>query len=199
MSTTTTIENQHEKAPAGGIYLALAPWVAFSLLSEHVSVKAAAVAALAAGIAIAIPSIARRRPKTLELAAIAAFAAIAVAAFTLDPSGADWLARYARALAAGMLALIAFGSLLFTPFTEQYARESVPRRLWGAPQFTRINRTLTRTWGLVFLGMVPCHVIAGLVDTSRSNLIFNWVLPVALVVWGVKRTSAITDSASAKA
>jgi hypothetical protein len=193
-STTTTTAPEAHAGTGGSIYLALVPWAAFSILSEHLSVKAAAVVALAAAVALALPSIARRRPKVLELGAIVAFVGIVIAAFTVDASSAAWLARYARAIAAGLLALIAFGSLLFTPFTEQYARESVPREYWSTPRFTHLMRTLTLTWGLVFLGMVPSHIVAGIVDTHRANLVFNWLIPVALVVWGVKRTSALTSS-----
>jgi hypothetical protein len=56
---------------------------------------------------------------------------------------------------------------------------------------------MTAMWGLIFAAMVPCHVIAGSLDTTRSNLIFNWVLPVMLVMWGVKRSSAATAEAPA--
>jgi hypothetical protein len=34
--------------------------------------------------------------------------------------------------------------------------------------------------------MVPARVIAGAIDTHRANLIFNWAIPVALVLWAVK-------------
>jgi hypothetical protein len=199
MSARPIAANHESKKAAGGagIYIALAPWAAFSVLAARVSVQAAAVVALVAAVAIAIPSLRRRSPKTLELAAIAAFAGIAIAAFVLDPSAVAWLARYARGIAAGLLALIAFGSLLFTPFTEQYARESVPRAAWGSPRFRALNRKLTLIWGLVFLGMIPGHIAAGLIDTTRSNLLLNWALPIALVAWGIKRTSALTDGESA--
>ena len=97
-----------------------------------------------------------------------------------------------------LLATIAFGSLLVTPFTEQYARESVPRQLWSSPQFKQINRQLTTMWGVVFAAMVPAHVIAGALDTHRANLIFNWAIPIALVIWAAKRTARVSDSAEAR-
>jgi hypothetical protein len=198
MSPATNHESKNEAAGAG-IYIALAPWVAFSLLAGRVSVEVAAVVALLAAVAIAIPSLRRRSPKTLELAAIAAFAGITIAAFMLDPSGAAWVARYARGIAAGLLALVAFGSLLFTPFTEQYARESVPQQYWTSPRFHALNRKLTLTWGAVFLGMIPGHIAAGMIDTTRANLLLNWVLPIGLVAWGIKRTSALTSDETSPA
>jgi hypothetical protein len=40
-----------------------------------------------------------------------------VLAFVADPAFSHWLTRYARAIAAAALALLAFGSLLVMPFT----------------------------------------------------------------------------------
>jgi hypothetical protein len=80
----------------------------------------------------------------------------------------------------------------FTPSTEQYPRETVPQRLWITPQLTAINRDLTRMWALVFVAMVPSHVIAGIVDTHRADAIFTWVVPIVLVVWAAKRTDRVS-------
>lgn len=93
--------------------------------------------------------------------AVLAFAGFTMVAFTADAATGAFVARYARAIAAAVLSTIAFGSLLLTPFSEQYARESVPRRLWSTPQFKQINRQLTTMWALVFAAMIPAHVIAG--------------------------------------
>ena len=77
-------------------------------------------------------------------------------------------------------------------------RDEVPQEHWGSPQFKAINRRLTLLWGAVFAAMVPFHVLAGTVDTQRANLLFNWVVPVALVVWALKRTNAIADGEVAR-
>jgi hypothetical protein len=179
-----------------GIFIALVPWLLFSVVCR-VSVQAAALVALVAAAGIALPAVRAGRPKLLELAAVVSFAGFSVVVLAIDPGSADTLHRYARAIAAGLLALIAFGSLLFTPFTEQYARESVPEGLWHTAQFKAGNRALTAMWGAIFAAMVPCHLVAGSLDTSRSNLIFNWVLPIMLVLWGVKRSSAVIAEAPA--
>jgi hypothetical protein len=181
-----------------GIYIALVPWVLFTVITQHDTLKAAAVVALLGAVAIALPGVLAGRPKLLELGAVTAFVGFAVVAFAADASTAAWLARYARAIAAGLLALIAFGSLLFTPFTEQYARESVPRRLWSSPRFVGINRQLTLMWAYVFTAMVPAHIIAGAVDTHRANTIFNWVIPIVLIVLAAKRTAAVSDGEQAE-
>jgi undecaprenyl pyrophosphate phosphatase UppP len=145
---------------------------------------------------IAAPSLAAGRPKLLELGAILAFAGFTVVAFSADPATSAWIARYARAIAAGMLTLISFGSLLATPFTEQYARETVPHHLWSSPRFKDVNRRLTLMWSWVFVAMIPSHLIAGAIDTHRANTIFNWVVPAVLVVLAVKRTNAMSDTAA---
>lgn len=189
----TAANRSRENQKGGfGIYMAFAPWVLFTLITQHDSLKAAAIAALGAAVVIALPSLAAGRPKLLELGAVIAFAGFAVVAFSADPTTGAWMARYARAIAAGVLALISFGSLLLTPFTEQYARESVPCELWSSPRFKDINHRLTLMWAWVFVTMIPSHLVAGVIDTRRANTIFNWVVPIVLIVWAAKRTTALS-------
>lgn len=196
MSTGSTTAGQiQERDRAGfGIYVAFVPWVLFTLITQHDSLKAAAITALGASVVIALPAVIAGRPKLLEIGAIVAFAAFAIVAFLADAATGALVARYARAVAAGVLALIAFGSLLLTPFTEQYARESVPRELWSSPRFKEINRQLTLMWAFVFVAMIPSHLIAGAIDTRRANTIFNWVVPIVLVIWAAKRTAAVSEA-----
>jgi hypothetical protein len=202
MSSTTIPKASPQTEQAGpryGIYLAFIPWIVFSVAAQHSTLKLAAIGALLASVLIAARSARAGGLKLLELGAVLAFVGFAVVAFIADPATATFLDRYARAIAAGVLSLIAFGSLLVVPFTEQYARESVPRRRWSSPQFKRVNRQLTTMWGLVFAAMVPAHVIAGAVDTHRANLIFNWAVPIVLVIWAAKRTARVSDRAEAQA
>jgi hypothetical protein len=187
--------NESKPVAGAGIFIALIPWVLFTVLAERMSVKAAALIALAAAVVIAGRGVRSGHPKLLELAAVATFIAFSIVAFTVSADSADWLARYARAIAAGVLALIAFGSLLAVPFTEQYAREVVPREAWSSPRFKQTNRHLTTLWACVFAAMVPAHIAAGMIDTTRGNLIFNWAIPIALVVYGAKQTTAASEEA----
>jgi hypothetical protein len=178
------------------IYIAFIPWVLFSVISRRDTVEAAALIALVASIAIAIPGLRNGRPKLLELGAIVAFAAFSIVAVLADPSAGDWLERYGRAIAAALLAAIAFGSVaLGMPFTEQYARETVPEQFWHTARFRSINRQISLLWGAVFALFVPSHIIAGYLDTRHANTIFNWVVPIALVVFAIKRTGQMADKA----
>jgi hypothetical protein len=198
MSSVVVSEQSKQAGAAGpgaGIYLAFIPWILFSVVAEHSTLKLAAGSALVASALIAARSARSGGVKVLELGAVLAFVAFAVAAFTADPATATFVDRYARAIAAGLLSLIALGSLLVVPFTEQYARETVPPQLWPSPQFKHMNRQLTTMWGLVFATMVPAHVLAGAIDTHRANLILNWAIPAVLVIWAAKRTARASDRA----
>ena len=73
--------------------------------------------------------------------------------------------------------------------------KSLPESAWNTPAFKAGNRAATMLWGAVFAAMVPCHIIAGSIDTTRGNLIFNWVLPGLLVMWAIKSTTVEQTSA----
>jgi hypothetical protein len=197
--SATRVPGSREHGPGAGLYLAFVPWVLFTLITQHDSLKAAAIVALIGSLVIAIRSVLASGPKLLEIGAVATFAGFTIVAFTVDASTAHWVERYGRAIAAALLALIAFGSLLLTPFTEQYARESVPREFWSSPRFQQVNRQLTLMWALVFTAMVPSHVIAGALDTRRASTIFNWVVPIILIVWAAKRTAQVSAGEKASA
>ena len=175
-----------------GIFIALIPWIIFTVLAAHSTMQLGSVVALAAAVVIAIPGIRSGHPKSLEVGAVITFIGFVVVAFVADAATAHWVSRYARGIAALILAAIAFGSLLFVPFTEQYAREQVPEQYWGSPRFKEINRKLTALWGCLFIAMVPFHIIAGAINTKPAMIVCNWVIPIGLVLWGIKRTSAIS-------
>jgi hypothetical protein len=169
------------------IWLAFVPWILFAVLCRRDSLQAAVVVGLAAAVVISLPSVLAGRPKILELSTVAFFVIFVVVVFAVDPGADDFLNRYGRAIATGGLALIAAVSLLVgKPFTEQYAREQVDPSLWGTERFLRLNRDFTAGWALVFLAMACSHVVAGAIDTHRAETIFNWVIPIGLIVAMVK-------------
>jgi uncharacterized membrane protein len=108
--------------------------------------------------------------------------------------------RYGRAIATWGLAVIAFGSLVLgSPFTEQYAREQVDESGWGLPIFRALNRRITTLWGVVFVAMACSHVVAGAIDTRRSDTFFDWVIPIVLVVLILRYTESAETSAKSSA
>jgi hypothetical protein len=144
---TSMSSNRGKSAePSGGgkgIFIALSPWIVFTVLASHASLKLGSLAALAAAIVIAVPGVRAGRPKLIEVGG---------------------------------------------------AREQVPERYWRSTTFKEINGKLTTMWACVFAAMVPFHVIAGALDTRAGNIVFNWAIPLGLVVWGIKRSSAAGEA-----
>lgn len=187
----------NQASHGSGIFVALIPWVLFTIIAGHGTLKIASIGALLIAVIIALPGLRAGRPKALELGAVAAFAAFTVIAFAADASVGEFVERYARAIAAGLLALIALASLATVPFTEQYARETVPEAQWSSARFKAVNRRLTLLWAAVFAAMVPFHVVAGVINTRATNIVLNWVVPILLVLFGIARTRAIRDQQAA--
>jgi hypothetical protein len=50
---------------------------------------------------------------------------------------------------------------------------------------------LARLWGGVFAVMTVSHVIADEIDHKGTNIIFNWVIPIALVISGSKQSTGV--------
>lgn len=180
------------------MFIGLIPWVLFTIIAEHGTLKIAGVASAVIALGVCLYAFrGGNHPKMIEVAALATFIVFSVIAFKVDVSTAHWLTRYARAIAAAVLALLCLGSLLFVPFTEEYARESVPREFWSSPRFKAINRHLTLVWAGVFGVMTCSHIIAGALDRHGTNIIFNWVIPIALVLWGSKQSTGARDDDAA--
>jgi hypothetical protein len=182
--------------PHSSIWLGFVPWLLFAVISRRDTAQAAVVVGLVGAVLVALPGLLNGRPKLLELGTIAFFVVFGAVVLVVDPGSNDFLARYGRAIATAGLALIAFGSLaLDSPFTEQYAREQVDPALWQTVTFRSLNRRFTALWGAVFLAMACSHAIAGAIDTHRAETIFNWVIPIALVLAMVKYMAAARESA----
>lgn len=148
--------------------------------------KYAALAALIAALVLNVPDPRRGSVKILEAASLVFFAVTFVLGLVVDRPDLMWLETYAQTLSNGVIAAVALGSLAFTPFTEQYARESVPRRYWDSAM-----------WGGVFLvtallGLLALHAKSG------SDWL-NWVIPIALLVATIRFTKWYPAHARAQA
>jgi hypothetical protein len=188
------------------MFLSLIPWVLFSVIINRRGADAVAIAALAAAAlstVFLIKDSQKSGIKLIDVAGIVTFGALAVLGFTGGQSVVDWIADYGRGGAAIVLAVIMLGSSITVPFTEQYARESVPREHWGSPVFRSVNRKISALWGGVVLVMGLGHLLAGVIDPASNpvsgarpvDLILNWALPIALVLFAVKQTQQISDGA----
>jgi hypothetical protein len=193
------------------VLVGFVPWSVFSLFVARVgpgAVAAACVLALLVAAGLVMRSLCSgESPKLLEIVAVVVFFGLAVVAFTV-PTTDGFLAGYGRALAAAILAVVILGLAPVLPFTEQYARESVPREYWHTPAFRSVNRRLSTTWGGVVAAMAVSHTAAGFLELPDPgvgilhrpiDLLFNWIVP-ALLVWAaVHYTQRVSDAAGSRA
>jgi hypothetical protein len=183
------------------MFYSLIPWAVFTLAAGHGGIKYVAPAALVATIlalAIAVYNTRGSSLKIIDASGVMTFAAITVIAFVSGDPVRRHLVDYGRGGAALILALVMFASLLFMPFTEQYARESVPEQYWHSPVFRAVNRKLTAIWGTAILVMSGGHFLSGHLAAAgdlhrRTNLTLNWIIPVLLVLAALKLTRRVTD------
>ncbi|MGH3380163.1 MAG: hypothetical protein ACRDP6_36070 [Actinoallomurus sp.] len=187
--------------------ISLIPWVAFTLLAGHAGAGAVGWAAALAGL-LTVAIVAwgmreraadgsRRRLKVIDAAGILTFAAMAALAFTGSPALREHIADYGRGSCALILALVMLSSLLVVPFTEQYARESVPRPYWHSPVFRAVNRRISAAFGVAVLVAAACHLYAGYLgahasQTHAASLALNWVIPALAILAAINYTRTRT-------
>jgi hypothetical protein len=114
-----------------------------------------------------------------------------------------WLFDWASGLVTVTLGLLLLVTMPIMPFTEQYARERVPREYWGRPTFKKINRVLSLAWAaaIVIIGLASMAVAVlderagSMSDTNLLDLILNWVVPIAILVFMVRFTGIYPDRA----
>ena len=176
-----------------GFVIAFLPWVIFWVVASPNTWEWAAVAAFLAALILAIPEVKGSGLKLMDYANIGVFGIFTLCAIFLDRSDLDWLEDYSMTISSLALALIVLGSLAVEPFTMQYARESAPEEVWNTPAFIAINRTLTLMWGVVFLVMTICSLIGERSDSIDTNAIFQWVIPIVVVVLAIKFTKTYPD------
>jgi hypothetical protein len=193
------------------VLVGFVPWIVFSLVATRVgpgAVGAAAGLAFLVAVGLIIRSvIGGHSPKVLEVSGAVVFLAFTVLAVTtpaLDPVLAD----YGRSIAAAVLAVIIIALLPVMPFTEQYARETVPRQYWHTPQFRSVNRRISAAWGGIVAVMAVGHAIAGTFEVPDPgagllhrpvDLVFNWLIPGLLVWWAARYTQRVSAAAKAPA
>jgi hypothetical protein len=174
------------------------PWIIFWVVSSPSTWKVAAVGALIAAVIVSIPDAMRPGgPKSLDLGTIAFFALISILAIFLDRKDLSWLEDWSQVISSGALAAIAFISLAYRPFTEEYARDTTPPEVWDTHGFKLINRQLTTFWGVVFALTAISGVIA-IKGSHSSRAFFTWILPIILVVGGFKLQRRYIEYARAR-
>ncbi|WP_405555774.1 hypothetical protein [Streptomyces sp. NBC_01171] len=190
----TTEQTAPRKKPVGtvGVFLSFAPWIIFGVVASPSTWQYAALAALVAALVLSAQDLLHGKIRVLDAAGIVFFAVLSVLALALNRSDLLWLETYAQVISNGLVAVVAFASLLYDPFTAQYARESTPRQYWNSPVFRHINRVLTTYWGVTFAIMTASTWLA--IHFPGQDDWFNWVIPVVLLVIAVKFTQRYPET-----
>ncbi|MCX4744631.1 hypothetical protein OG455_03685 [Kitasatospora sp. NBC_01287] len=182
--------------------LGLAPWVLFSMIAEHIGAGAVGLAALAAclgSLVLTVRGTLHGGLKLIDAAGVLTFGALAAVGFASGHQVRTLLVDYGRGGSALVLAAVMLVSAFTVPFTEQYARAGVDRRYWASPVFRALNRRISLLWSAVILVMALCHLSAGALQASghgdTGNLLLNWVIPVLLILGGLKRSQQIATDA----
>lgn len=183
--------------------IALAPWALFALVAERAGADFVGIAALLAclgSLGLAIYGVRHGGLKIIDSAGVITFAAIAAAGFLGGHQVDEFLVHYSRGGAALVLATIMAVSAFTVPFTEQYARESVDPQYWDSPVFRAKNKAISLLWAGVIAVMAVCHLIAGALAATSGipgrhpgNILLNWVIPILLILWAVRRTETLAD------
>jgi hypothetical protein len=172
-------------------YAALLPWMVFAVVDRTRGGGPlwAAVGALITAATLLLTS-SRDDTQTrniIVLGAAAWFGALTVAA-ALHGSNTGFLDRDGRALSAAAFAVIAFGSLAFTPAIEHYTRRHVRSGRWDDPEFHHVNVAITLIWGIAFAAISLGYVVGTQIGTPKAFTVFHWVVPIALGAIAAHRT-----------
>jgi hypothetical protein len=190
---------------ASNLLLGLAPWVLFSMIAEHIGADAVGYAALAAclgSVVLALRGVRHGGVSILDAAGVVTFGILAAVGLTASHHLQQLLVDFGRGGSAAVLATVMLVSVATVPFTEQFARAQVDRRYWGSPVFRAVNRRISLVWaGLIYV-MALSHLTSGYLahqgDDPR-NLLLNWVVPVLIIMVGLRQTDRITGESKVDA
>jgi hypothetical protein len=178
-------------------FVGFVPWIIYWVVAEGPSTwMFGALSAVLSAIILGV-SLGRGGPRLLEIVTIVFFFGITAAGVIVGAADRDWMDTYATTLSSGVLALMALGSLAFTPFTEQYANPDRQLQDWEKAAFRQTNKVLTLMWALVFALIAVLGYYATQVPESKDWT--NWVIPIVVIVGAVGMTQAYPTRARERA
>jgi hypothetical protein len=170
--------------------LGFAPWILYWVLVSNNTFEEAAVAALVAQVVLlGWGSLHKSTPKLLELGSLLWFALLVVVAFTAEE---DFFTEWSYILSNfALTAIVVVSIAVGQPFTRQYAREGVPRELWGSEIFLRSTAVIAWFW----LGALVVMSVSTLLTRAWTDeeLWFNWIIPIGAFVAAIKFTHWYPD------
>jgi hypothetical protein len=182
------------------LILAFLPLIVFSVLARFLPHGYIGVAGLA-GAAVALIAILASRPvwppKILNTCSLALFALIAILGFTLGKIDDRWLAIWGGAGVGIVLGMIILVLIPVVPFTEQFARESVPQAYWSSPTFKKINRVLSAGWGVAIFAIGVSRLAAAAINghTTRRlpELLLGLAVPLVIILYMLRFSKNYPD------
>ncbi len=131
------------------LVLAFAPWIAFWIISMGHSMMWLKIGISTAAVLVIVMGITKLHRGIILWAGVAFFAFAVVSVICFENM---WIVGHLGFLASGTLFMATLMSIfLGRPFTEDYARDHVPKELWDSPSFIRGCFTVTAAWAFVFL------------------------------------------------
>jgi hypothetical protein len=184
------------------LILAFLPLIVFSVLARFLPHGYIGIAGLAAAVAALIAILTSHPiwpPKILNTCSLILFTLIAVLGFTLGKNDDRWLATWGGAGVGIILGLIILALIPVVPFTEQFARESVPQAYWSSPVFKKINRVLSAGWGVAIFGIGVSRVAAAAINghTTRRlpEIILGLIVPLVIIIYMLRFSKSYPERA----
>lgn len=142
-----------------GILLAFAPFIIFALgVRLFGPIEGLVAGAVSSAVLLVRDWLsATRSPKLLEIGTFVLFAGITL--YVLLGGAFSSIVGVRLCVDTGLLALVLLSMAIGQPFTMQYAREQVPREMWGSAEFRRINYVITAVWAAAFTVLVGADLI----------------------------------------
>jgi uncharacterized membrane protein len=164
-----------------------APWFVFLIVDRFATLEDAAACAVAAAIVVLGRALLHNHVHLLDVASVVYFVALLIVVQAAGASSRVDISNYAQAGAHIALTLIVFGSILIGhPFTESYARETVPKEYWDTPQFHETNRIISAAWGLAFVvGSISLLIAA---NTESRPVLLRILIPFGALYWAYSYT-----------
>jgi hypothetical protein len=183
------------------LMIGFSPLIVFSLLTKILPSGDVGVAGLVAALLALLSMLISRPvwpPKILNACSLVIFTVIAVLGFSLDKSDKIWLATWPGGGVAIILGAVILLLVPLVPFTEQYAKESVPKEEWGSPTFKRVNHGLSLAWGASIVVIGVARVLAEAVARHSSGhhlaqILLGAVVPVIVILYMLKFTQSYPE------
>jgi hypothetical protein len=182
------------------LILAFAPLIVFSLLARflpHGDIGLAGLAAAVIALAVILTNRPVWPPKILNICSLVLFTVTAILGFTLGKNDDRWLATWGGAGVGLILGLIILVLVPVIPFTEQFAKETVPQAEWSSPTFKKINRVLSAAWGAAIFAIGLARVAAAAIDRHNPHRLLELLLglgvPVVITVYMLKFSTSYPD------